>query len=94
MTLIAVGLGSEANARSFANNLNFPLERLFADPSGACYKALGFSEGFGAGLDVNPYVKLLPMLAGIGSPGARRCGFILMIKMVMFFVVFFCACCS
>ena len=38
-----------------------------ADPTGACYKALGFSPGFEAPL--NPYVRLLVMLAGIKSPG-------------------------
>ena len=38
-----------------------------ADPTGACYKALGFSPGFEAPL--NPYVRLLVMLAGIQSPG-------------------------
>lgn len=67
--VIAVGLGSEQNARGFANTLNFPLEKLYADPSGACYQALGFTPGFGEGSDLNPYMKLVPMLMGIGSPG-------------------------
>ena len=40
-----------------------------ADPEGVCYKALGFSPGFAATSPVSPYLKLLPMLAGIGSPG-------------------------
>ena len=40
-----------------------------ADETGQCYKALGFSPGFAPDADVSPYLKLLPMLAGIGSPG-------------------------
>ena len=38
------------------------------DPEGICYKALGFSPGFAADAPVSAYFKLLPMLAGIGSP--------------------------
>ena len=41
----------------------------FADETGHCYKALGFSPGFAPDANVSPYLKLLPMLAGIGSPG-------------------------
>ncbi len=40
-----------------------------ADPEGVCYKALGFSPGFAPDAPVSAYLKLLPMLAGIGSPG-------------------------
>ena len=40
-----------------------------ADATGQCYKALGFSPGFAPDADASPYLKLLPMLAGIGSPG-------------------------
>ena len=43
-----------------------------ADATGACYRALGFSPGFGSGLRVSPYLKLLPMLMGIGSPGTMQ----------------------
>lgn len=32
-------------------------------------RALGFNPGFMPDVEVSPYVKLLPMLAGIGSPG-------------------------
>ena len=39
------------------------------DETGQAYEALGFYKGFGAGLKINPYLKLLPMLMGIGSPG-------------------------
>lgn len=33
------------------------------------YRALGFSQGFAPDANVSPYLKLLPMLMGIGSPG-------------------------
>ena len=41
-----------------------------ADPSPALYRALGFNQGFlPDNTSINTYLKLLPMLAGIGSPG-------------------------
>ena len=40
--MVAIGLGSPANARRFAEVLDIPLELLYADPSGSCYSALGF----------------------------------------------------
>lgn len=64
-----VGLGSLSNAREFAKLLQFPLDQLYADPEGGCYSRLGFSPGFQPGGQVDPYLKLLPMLMGIGSPG-------------------------
>jgi hypothetical protein len=70
--VITVGLGSPENARIFSSTLDFPLDDLYADPTGACYSALGFSPGFAPGADINPYLKLLPMLAGIGSPGTLQ----------------------
>ena len=42
---------------------------LAADPEGVCYKALRFSPGFAPDAPVSAYLKLFPMLAGIGSPG-------------------------
>lgn len=69
LQVITVGLGSAENARFFSQTLSYPIEDLYADPTGACYKALGFSPGFAPGSDINPYVKLLTMLAGVGSPG-------------------------
>ena len=69
MQVITVGLGSAENARFFSQTLDYPLDNLYADPTSVCYKALGFSPGFAPGSDINPYVKLLTMLAGIGSPG-------------------------
>ena len=40
-----------------------------ADPEGICYSALGFQPGFAPEAALSPYVKLLVMLAGVGSPG-------------------------
>ena len=42
-----MGLGSATNARRFAEVLGFPLDVLYADPEGWCYKALGFEPGAG-----------------------------------------------
>jgi hypothetical protein len=64
--VVTVGLGSAENARFFSQTLDYPLQGLYADPTGAAYKAIGFYAPQG---DVNPYVKLLAMLTGIGSPG-------------------------
>ncbi len=43
-----------------------------ADPDGQCCRALGYSAGFAPGARVSAYLKLLPMLAGIGSPGTLQ----------------------
>ncbi|KAG5189392.1 AhpC/TSA antioxidant enzyme-domain-containing protein [Tribonema minus] len=67
--VIAVGLGTVAAAKEFASLTNFPLQRLYVDETGRAYEELGFSKGFQPPVKVNPYLKLLPMLAGIGSPG-------------------------
>ena len=42
------------------------------DPTGELYTALGFSPGFLPEANVSAYAKLLPMLAGIGSPGTLQ----------------------
>ncbi|GIL61004.1 hypothetical protein Vafri_15429 [Volvox africanus] len=70
--VFAVGLGSVSNAQEFARTLNFPLDRLYALPEPSLYRDLGFSAGFAPELDVSPYLKLLPMLAGVGSPGTLQ----------------------
>ena len=43
-----------------------------ADPEGACHRALNLSRGFAPDARISPYLKLLPMLAGIGSPGTLQ----------------------
>ena len=64
-----VGLGTPANGRKFAELLDFPLMHLYACSDLAVYKALGFAQGFLPDAAVSPYLKLLGMLAGAGSPG-------------------------
>ena len=72
LPLVLVGPGSTGSARLFADAHRLPLASLFADPSGAAYSALDLSPGFAPDLPVSPYLKLLPMLAGIGSPGTLQ----------------------
>ena len=66
--LVVVALGSLASAREFSSVTGFPPHRLLSDSSGSCHLALGYSRGFAAS-GVSPYVRLLAMLAGLGSPG-------------------------
>lgn len=73
VNVVAVGIGTVAAAQKFASLVGgFPLDRLYADESAVSYGKFGFSRGFAADLPVNPYLKLLPMLAGIGSPGTLQ----------------------
>lgn len=69
---LGVGLGSQAAGAKFAEVTGFPGSNLYADPASACHKALGYSPGFLGQSSVNGYVKVLPMLAGIGSPGTMQ----------------------
>jgi hypothetical protein len=72
----AIGVGTPAAARAFAQFTNFPLDMLYADPDAACYDALRFAPGAGRPggplpqLSAAPgQLKLLAMCAGLGSPG-------------------------
>jgi hypothetical protein len=69
--VVFVVLGDAKNAAALADRLRIPPALLFADPTAATHDALGFSRGFDpdAPVKVSPYVRLLAMLAGIGSPG-------------------------
>lgn len=71
--VVGVSLGTVDAAKDFCAETGFPLDSLFMDEDGAAYSALGFSNGFQPRLPgdkkLNPYLRLLPMLAGIGSPG-------------------------
>ncbi|CAD7696283.1 unnamed protein product [Ostreobium quekettii] len=67
--IVATGLGSVSGGREFSKCTGFPLDRLYADPAGECHRALGFNPGFARDADISPYIKLLTMLAGVGSPG-------------------------
>ena len=74
-----MGIGSAASARAFCDKTNFPMDKLYADETGAVRRvavrarvrarggALGWLES--AAPFVNGYAKLLVMCAGIGSPG-------------------------
>ena len=78
--VVAVGIGSLSSAKAFCEYTNFPIEKLYADETGAAYAKLNFEPGFGReggafgwieenAPFVNGYAKLLVMCAGIGSPG-------------------------
>lgn len=70
--VVAVGIGSHQSAVKFAEMTGFPKENLYADPSGECYTALGYEKGLAPDVPASPYVKLLLMCAGIGSPGTLK----------------------
>lgn len=70
--VLGVGLGSKAAGAKFAEVSGFPAGQLYADPASVCHKALGYSPGFLGDSSVNGYVKIFPMLAGIGSPGTLQ----------------------
>ena len=69
VNLVYVVIGTPENAREFAKLTGFPIAKLYCDPEAETYKLFGFSRGFLPDVPINPYLKLLPMLAGIGSPG-------------------------
>lgn len=70
-----VGIGTVESGRKLAKMLELPetLE-LYADPSGACHAALGFSRGALPEYAevLNPYLRVFLMLLGVGSPGTIR----------------------
>lgn len=72
VSVLGIGLGSRAAGEKFAEVSGFPSALLYADPASACHKAMGFSPGFLGSSSVSGYVKIFPMLAGIGSPGTMQ----------------------
>lgn len=71
-----VTVGSASNATAFKQlfSSTWPggadTMPLYVDPDGSLYTKLGFSKGFAPNTEaLSPYVKLLAMLAGLGSPG-------------------------
>ena len=48
------------------------LARCVQTPQGPASGRWASRRGFGADLRVSPYLKLLPMLMGIGSPGTMQ----------------------
>ena len=69
MSLRGIGLGTLAGAKEFASNVGLPENLLYTDEEGVCHEALGLSKGLAPDADVSANVKLLGMLAGLGSPG-------------------------
>eukprot|EP00892_Ulva_mutabilis_P005367 jgi/Ulvmu1/3201/UM015_0242.1 len=72
VAVLGVGLGSPAAGAKFSELSGFPASQLYADPASACHKMLGYSPGFLGDSNMNGYVKVFPMLAGIGSPGTMQ----------------------
>ncbi|CAE7621873.1 unnamed protein product [Symbiodinium sp. CCMP2592] len=74
--VVLVGIGSVDSGKLFAEQLELPLDALeiYADPSGACHQALGFSTGALPQYkeSLNPYFRVFLMLLGVGSPGTIR----------------------
>lgn len=69
INVIGIGPGTVENAKEFCSLNNFPIDLLHVDETAICYTTLKFSRGFLPNANISPYLKLLPMLAGIGSPG-------------------------
>jgi len=74
--VMAVGIGGASAAKLFAKRTGFPEELLYYDETAACASALNYSPGFGRDSPAqpqsngaSPYLRLLPMLLGMGSPG-------------------------
>jgi hypothetical protein len=67
--LTLVGIGTQAAGAKFAELLDLPADRIYADPTGASHRALGFSPGALPNVEIPPLVKLAVMLGGVGSPG-------------------------
>jgi hypothetical protein len=74
--VVAVGIGGREAGKKFADLVGFPEDLLYYDSIAACCAALECSAGFGRESALaeqsnaaSPYLRLLPMLVGIGSPG-------------------------
>jgi len=71
-----VGIGGQEAAKEFAESNGIPTDILYTDGDASCAGALGLSPGFGRDSAqqpqanaASPYLRLLPMLLGVGSPG-------------------------
>lgn len=69
INLVAVAPGNVENAKLFCEMNDFPISNLYMDKDAECYRKLDFSKGAFPNVPVSPYLKLLPMLAGIESKG-------------------------
>ena len=73
---MAVGIGGREAGKKFAELVGFPEKYLYYDQDARACEALGCVPGFGrASVSeaqanmASPYLRLLPMLLGVGSPG-------------------------
>ena len=74
--VMAVGIGGREAGKKFAELVGFPEKYLYYDQDARACEALGCVPGFGrASVSeaqanmASPYLRLLPMLLGVGSPG-------------------------
>lgn len=67
--LVFVAIGRPEQAKLFCKECNFDEQDVYCDPEGNSYEKLGFNRGFAPDTNVSGYLKLLAMLAGLGSPG-------------------------
>lgn len=67
--LVFVGIGRVEQAKLFCQACGFEQGDVYCDPNGENYRLLGFKRGFAPEANVSGYLKLLAMLAGLGSPG-------------------------
>ena len=65
--LLAIGIGEEAGRQRFSAFTGFPLERLLVEATPRLHRALGLYGGLAQ--PGGPWLNLLLMCAGIGSPG-------------------------
>jgi hypothetical protein len=67
LRLLAIGIGDEAGRERFCAFTGFPRERLLVTQEPQLHRALGLYQGLS--LMGGPWVNLLLMCAGFGSPG-------------------------
>ncbi|CAG9466644.1 unnamed protein product [Pedinophyceae sp. YPF-701] len=69
--VVVVAIGSPESGRLFCELTGLPDDVLWMDPDATSYKRMSFEPGLKLGGEqpVNPYVRLMAMCAGLGSPG-------------------------
>ena len=70
INLLAIAIGDEEGADRFCDYTKFPRNRLEVLPNADLHLSCGLYEGFKTG--ANPWVDLMMMCAGYGSPGTLR----------------------
>jgi hypothetical protein len=69
--LAFVGIGTAERARDFAARTDFPLDHLYADPSNACYDALGLEASVSAAF-FSPQTPLAIARRAVGAEGGWK----------------------